>query len=376
MPTLVEFLEGARFPSPPIQITGSVNTTDVSSADIGLVDEAWKARRAVQDHALVDHLCGALQQILGTTPFPEAAIEAADFLRSFSPHLDRDTLWQEPNVSESRVRHHPPSTAQYDSLAFNQSTHLLIMGVHLALRRFMQIYNPERRVACRDQPRSGQSLSRVDWAVFVDDEDCILVEAKSPTVMRAISEILPPIGAHLQWREGGGFLARIFLKVFPFHLVLYVSKGKRDQVAAYLALRHKEWLFLTCHNSWIVFRLVNVNGDRILAYSPVLEIANSSIPFRAYLGALLSVIEDFPVLQTVFAANPILETLPEDSDEDDSVSESESDESHEYRPPGGASASGNGTASPPVTRSRGRVNDGHGDPELMVRFLATCVLIS
>jgi hypothetical protein len=107
----------------------------------------------------------------------------------------------------------------------------------------------------------------------------------------------------------------------PISFVLYVSKGKGDQVAMYLGLRQKEWLFLICHNSWIVFRLVNVNGDKVLAYSPVLEMANSSVPFRACLGALLSVMENAPVRQTVFAVDSVLETLNEDPDEDDSVSD-------------------------------------------------------
>ena len=101
--TLLNFLEKARFPNPPIQIEGHAATTDVSLTDMGLVDENWKARRAIRDNALVDNLCDTLQQILGQTPLPQNA----DFLRGgFSPALERDRIWRRTNASEADVRHH------------------------------------------------------------------------------------------------------------------------------------------------------------------------------------------------------------------------------------------------------------------------------
>jgi hypothetical protein len=90
MTTLLEFLENARFPNPPVQTTARANTTDVSLTDLGLIHEAWKARRAIKDPDLTDHLCQTLQEILGQTPLPENA----DFLRRrFSPELDGLGLW-------------------------------------------------------------------------------------------------------------------------------------------------------------------------------------------------------------------------------------------------------------------------------------------
>jgi hypothetical protein len=61
--TFLDFLENARFPNPPIQTRGNPATMDVSLTDMGLVDENWKARRAIRDNALVDNLCDTLQQI-------------------------------------------------------------------------------------------------------------------------------------------------------------------------------------------------------------------------------------------------------------------------------------------------------------------------
>jgi hypothetical protein len=57
-----------------------------------------------------------------------------------------------------------------------------------------------------------------------------------------------------------------------------------------------EWLFLTCHNYWIVCRLVEDDNHPYLAYSPKISIEDSSEPFRAFLGSILSVVRDFPVV--------------------------------------------------------------------------------
>ena len=62
-----------------------------------------------------------------------------------------------------------------------------------------------------------------------------------------------------------------------------------------------EWMFLSCHNYWIVCRLVRRHdGEPFLAYSPVSSIENSSEPFRAFLGAVLSVQNGVPVQTSTF----------------------------------------------------------------------------
>jgi hypothetical protein len=101
--TLLDFLQNARFPCPPIQTHGNTNTTDVSLTDMGLVDDTWKAKRAIKDNALVGHLCDTLQQIIGQTPLPQNE----DLLRSnFSPMLERNRIWEQSNSSEAEVRRH------------------------------------------------------------------------------------------------------------------------------------------------------------------------------------------------------------------------------------------------------------------------------
>jgi hypothetical protein len=102
--TLLEFLENARFPTPPVQTFLSANTTDISLVDIGLVDEAWRAQHAFKDPHLVDHLRQTLRQILGQTPLPE---NNGYLARYFSLELERNIVWQVPNTSEAQVRRHP-----------------------------------------------------------------------------------------------------------------------------------------------------------------------------------------------------------------------------------------------------------------------------
>jgi len=72
-----------------------------------------------------------------------------------------------------------------------------------------------------------------------------------------------------------------------------------------------EWLFLSCHNYWIVCRLVKDND----AYSPITSIKDSSEPFRAFIGAMLSVIKDVPVEPSAFDPGMELDRVIEDDEE-------------------------------------------------------------
>ncbi|SRR6266550_1422027 len=75
-----------------------------------------------------------------------------------------------------------------------------------------------------------------------------------------------------------------------------------------------EWLFLSCHNYWIVCRLVKDEDHPFLAYSPITSIENSSEPFQAFLGAILSVIKGVAVVPSTF--DPDMERiLREDIDD-------------------------------------------------------------
>jgi len=117
-----------------------------------------------------------------------------------------------------------------------------------------------------------------------------------------------------------------------------------------------EWLFLTCHNYWIVCRLVRDDDHPFLAYSPIVSIKDSSEPFQAFLGANLSVLKGEGIEPSTFNPDMQLDTIIE--------------ETNEGPPPEddiGGSSSKAGATEPPMTHSRARAA-GHlnAEPGLMV----------
>jgi hypothetical protein len=70
-----------------------------------------------------------------------------------------------------------------------------------------------------------------------------------------------------------------------------------------------EWLFLTCHNYWIMCRLVRHGDHPYLAYSPEVSIKE---PFRAFLDAILSVVKDVAVKPSVYSSDMELDTIEEE----------------------------------------------------------------
>ena len=73
-----------------------------------------------------------------------------------------------------------------------------------------------------------------------------------------------------------------------------------------------EWLFLTCHNYWIVCRLVRDDDHPYLAYSSEFSIKDSSEPFRAFIGAILSVVKGVPVEPSAYSPAMELGTVEEE----------------------------------------------------------------
>ena len=104
---LHDFLvENAKFPFPHPDEDGSVDTTDVSQFELGMLEREWKAGHAVRDDTLVQNLCQTLRDILGDTLLADGAEKY--LLASFSPQLrfDEDGIedkgW-EKNPSEVKV---------------------------------------------------------------------------------------------------------------------------------------------------------------------------------------------------------------------------------------------------------------------------------
>ena len=128
-----------------------------------------------------------------------------------------------------------------------------------------------------------------------------------------------------------------------------------------LGLRRMEWLFITCHNYWIVCRLVRDDHHPFLAYSPMISIDDSSVPFRALLGAILSVVKKVPAEPTEFNPRMKFDALVKEQDEGPSADDDIDDGS-----PYSASSGEEIMKNPPNTRSRHRTGQRKAESGLMV----------
>jgi hypothetical protein len=79
-------VERAKFPFPLPDESRSVNTTDISLFEVGLLEREWKAKFAVRDDDLVQNLCNGLENILGETAL--SAKFKTKLLARFSPQLE------------------------------------------------------------------------------------------------------------------------------------------------------------------------------------------------------------------------------------------------------------------------------------------------
>jgi hypothetical protein len=79
----------------------------------------------------------------------------------------------------------------------------------MALKRCARKYDPQLEVSCEVEEREG----KVDMTILVNGIRRILLEAKSPTIMEHIRNILPLHGMKLRWEPGGSLLSKVFLKV-------------------------------------------------------------------------------------------------------------------------------------------------------------------
>ncbi|KAH9014661.1 hypothetical protein EDB85DRAFT_2097786 [Lactarius pseudohatsudake] len=318
MTTWREFLlEHAKFPLPDPVENRTVGTTDIFLEEVGVIAPEWRANYAVPDKTLVEHLCQTLDNILQDTVFPDDSRN--DLLSKFGRHLQfsrfgtreiEETVWStNENETESRA--------------------ILNNGIFPATTFCLGAYGGYRFTRILEHVEQG--LSKVDYLGMVDDKRVVLVEAKSPSVMKAVGSSLPEDTVELDWAPGGDLVSKVLLKT-----------------ALYLGLRKMEWLFLTCHNNWIVCRLISDKDNPFLAFSPMFNIEGSSQPFRAFLGAILSVLEGTPVQACKFNPPLVLDTIPEEGEGGTPSEDDNDDASGEYR----GSSTTNISSKLPMTRSR------------------------
>jgi hypothetical protein len=94
MAKIHDFLvEHAKFPFPLPDESRTVDTTDVSDLEVGLLEREWKAKYAFRDDALVRKLCDSLKNILGDTIL--SADSERVLLGMFLPQLESDELGEQ-----------------------------------------------------------------------------------------------------------------------------------------------------------------------------------------------------------------------------------------------------------------------------------------
>ncbi|KAH9042052.1 hypothetical protein EDB85DRAFT_1856993 [Lactarius pseudohatsudake] len=330
MTTWQEFLvEHAKFPFPDPVENGSVSATDISYKDVGVVAPEWRAKYAVPDKTLVQKLCRTLDNILEDTVLSDGS--RVHLLLNFGRHLQfrpigtreiEDPTWS-TNGSEC------------------QSRMILDRGFFLAATFCLGAYGRHRFTNTREHVERG--LSKVDYLGMIDGKRIVLVEPKSPSVMKAVGDSLPTHAFKLNWAPGESLISKILLNA-----------------ALHLGLREMEWLFLTCHNYWIICRLVSDDDNPFLAYSQICSIKGSSEPFRAFLGAILSVQKSAPVQASEFNPAMVLDNIPEEVDSRPSPEDDDDHGSGEYQ---GSSAT-NIPTSVPMAHSRATTS--RGAAELML----------
>jgi hypothetical protein len=194
-----------------------------------------------------------------------------------------------------------------------QTRSLLTMGVYQAARKCLAEYGGYGLYTSEENPIRGPDRSRVDDVLTADGTSRVLCEAKSPSVMKQVGELLPQGAIKLEWTHSQSLMQKILAKVSMLFFVNYdASFNKYMQSALYLGLKQMEWLFLSCHNYWIVCRLVKDDNHPFLAYSPLTSIENTSEPYRAFLGAILSDIKGIAVAPSPFNPDMELDSVVEE----------------------------------------------------------------
>ncbi|KAH9023569.1 hypothetical protein EDB83DRAFT_2527303 [Lactarius deliciosus] len=275
MTTWREFLlEHAKFPLPDPVENRTVGTTDIFLEEVGVIAPEWRANHAVPDKTLVEHLCQTLDNILEDAVFPDDSRN--DFLLKFGRHLQfhrlgtreiEETIWStKENETESRA--------------------ILNNGIFPATIFCLGAYGGYRLTKIVEHVEQGLS-SRVDYLGMVDDKRVVLVEAKSPSVMKAVGCSLPEDTVELDWTPGGDLVSKVLLK--EDGMAIPYEPQQLDRLPS----RQRQ-------------------GQPFLTFSPMFSIEGSSEPFRAFLGAILSVLEGSPVQASKFNPTMVLDTIPEE----------------------------------------------------------------
>jgi hypothetical protein len=93
-----------------------------------------------------------------------------------------------------------------------QSRTLLNKGVLQALPFCLWVYG---EYSCQKEPElpADEGTSKVDYVLQVNNEDNVLLEVESPSVIRRVRDLLPPRGIELTWARSQTLVQKILTKV-------------------------------------------------------------------------------------------------------------------------------------------------------------------
>jgi hypothetical protein len=106
---------------------------------------------------------------------------------------------------------------------------LLTLGFFAATRKCLAEYG-EYSFAIDEENSVEGGSSSVDCAVLVNGGGTALCEAKSPSFMKKVGELLPPYGIELKWVRGQSLVPKILTKVSMLFPVSYNVSFKRKCV--------------------------------------------------------------------------------------------------------------------------------------------------
>ena len=85
-------------------------------------------------------------------------------------------------------------------------------GVYKAARACLLVYGRHRFKTNKENSVEG-GTSKVDYVLLVNDDKRALCEAKSPSVMHRVGELLPKRGIELMWIRGQSLISKNFANV-------------------------------------------------------------------------------------------------------------------------------------------------------------------
>ncbi|KAJ4473890.1 hypothetical protein J3R30DRAFT_3684842 [Lentinula aciculospora] len=277
----------------------SGGSTDVSDAEVKLLDKAWKPVAGWRDVEMVDSLCKALHTYLGERSVTLTGIDEMLLQVCFQPYIDGNRTkpgWLYNN-SEADARAMVNEVIQAVSFVMN------ILGFPIYVLNNYKV------------PVEGFH-SLVDFALMAKKVK-MLTEIKAPQVLEKALTKLEGQSMRISTQSGGPSDELVLNKA-----CLYMSSHKVN------------WLALTSHHKWIFFRL-HPSSDKepepYISYSSVEMMENNTRPFRALLAMMLATVGEIKVVDSNVDKTVPLPVIEEEEHHSSESSQEDQDKIGSYR---------------------------------------------